>query len=107
MADFSLRKSLIFSLSGITFVRRWSLTPNSVSARIVFILTLYVGILVQGMWKASFTAVLAVAKEIDPYNDLEDLLKAGLTITVEESSAQEGNFRFHSKRFASLSLIFF
>ena len=45
------------------------------------------------MWKASFTSVLAVEKEVVLYKDLEDLLEAGITIAVEESSAQEGNFR--------------
>ena len=90
---FNLRRSLTFSFSGVTFIRRWSVTPTSVSARIVFILVLYVGIIVQGMWKASFTSVLAVEKEVVLYEDLEDLLKAGMTIAVEESSAQEGNFR--------------
>jgi hypothetical protein len=90
---FNLRRSLTFSFSGITFIRRWSVTPVSLSARIVFIIVLYVGIIVQGMWKASFTSVLAVEKEVVLYDNLEDLLKAGLTIAVEASSAQEGNFR--------------
>ena len=90
---FNLRRSLTFSFSGVTFIRRWSVTPVSVSARIVFILVLYVGIIVQGMWKASFTSVLAVEKEVVLYEDLEDLLQAGMTIAVEKSSAQEGNFR--------------
>ena len=90
---FNLRRSLTFSFSGVTFIRRWSVTPVSVSARIVFILVLYVGIIVQGMWKASFTSVLAVEKEVVLYEDLEDLLNAGMTIAVERSSAQEGNFR--------------
>ena len=41
----------------------------------------------------SFTSVLAVEKDVVLYEDLEDLLKAGMTIAVEKSSAQEGNFR--------------
>ena len=93
---FKLRRSLTFAFSGITFIRRWSVTPVSLSARIVFISVLYIGIIVQGMWKASFTSVLAVEKEVVLYNDLEDLLEAGITITVESSSAQEGNFRYYS-----------
>ena len=92
-AYFNLIRSLVFSFSGVTFVRRWSVTPESVSARIVFIIVLYVGIIIQGMWKAAFTSVLAVEKEIVLYEDLEDLLKAEMTIAVEKSSAQEGNFR--------------
>ena len=91
--QFNLRRSLIFSFSGITFIRRWSVTPVSLSARIVFISVLYVGIIVQGMWKASFTSVLAVKKEVVPYNNLEDLMKAGITITVQAGSSSEGNFR--------------
>ena len=91
--EFNIRKSLTFSFSGITFVRRWSVTPISFSARIVFISVLYVGIIVQGMWKALFTSVLAVEKEVVLYNNLEDLLNAGITISVQESSSQEGNFR--------------
>ena len=94
--EFNIRKSLTFSFSGITFVRRWSVTPISVSARIVFRSVLYIGIIVQGMWKASFTSVLAVQKELVLYNNLEDLLKTGFTISVEGSSAQEGNFRYLS-----------
>ena len=92
-AYFNLIRSLAFSFSGVTFVRRWSVTPESVSARIVFIIVLYVGIIIQGMWKAAFTSVLAVEKEIVLYEDLEDLIKAEMTIAVEKSSAQEGNFR--------------
>ena len=45
------------------------------------------------MWKASFTSVLAIEKEVERFEDLEDLLEAGMTIAVESSSAQEGNFR--------------
>ena len=93
IVQFTLRRSLTFSFSGVTFIRRWSVTPSSVSARIVFILVLYVGIIVQGMWKASFTSVLAIEKEVERFEDLEDLLEAGMTIAVESSSAQEGNFR--------------
>ena len=90
---FSIRRSLTFSFSGITFVRRWSVTPASFSARIVFISVLYIGIIVQGMWKASFTAVLSLEKEEVIYNNLEDLVNDKFVISVEESTAQEGNFR--------------
>ena len=59
----------------------------------MFISVLYIGIIVQGMWKASFTPVLAVEKEEVLYNNLEDLLNIKFVISVEESTAQEGNFR--------------
>ena len=62
--QFNLRRSLTFSFSGIIFLRRWTVTPVSISARIVFIVVLYSGIIVQGMWKASFTSVLAIEKEV-------------------------------------------
>ena len=43
---FNLRRILTFSFSGITFIRRWSVTPVALSARIVFIMVLYLGIIV-------------------------------------------------------------
>ena len=92
VVEFTLRKCLTFSFSGITFKRRWSVTPSSSAARIIFIMVLYEGIIVQGMWKASFTSLLAVEKEVVLYKNLEDLIEGGFTIGVEQSSAQEGNF---------------
>ena len=88
---FNLTSSLTFSFSGIMFVRRWSTTPVSFSTRIVFISVLYIGIIVQGMLKASFTSVLK--KEVVLYDDLEDLLNAGFNIAIEAGSAQEGYYR--------------
>ena len=90
---FSFMQSLTYSFSGITFVRRWSVTPLTLSARIVFISVLYTGIIVQGMWKASLTSALAIDGNVDPYKTLEDLLDAGFVISVQRSSAEEGSFR--------------
>ena len=49
------------------------------------------------MWKASFTSVLSVKKKpplrVFDHINLEDLLKAGVTIGVQASSSYEGNFR--------------
>ena len=51
----------------------------------------------QGMWKASFTSVLAVKKKPPlrqyNFNNLEGLNDAGVTIGVVGSSSYEGNFR--------------
>ena len=90
---FSFMQSLTYSFSGITFVRRWSVTPLTLSARIVFISVLYTGIIVQGMWRASLTSALAIDKEVVLYKTLEDLLDAEFVISVQRSSAEEGSFR--------------
>ena len=90
---FSCIESLTYSFSGITFVRRWSVTPLTLSARIVFISVLYTGIIVQGMWRASLTSALAIDKEVVLYKTLEDLLDAEFVISVQRSSAEEGYFR--------------
>ena len=50
------------------------------------------------MWKATFTAALAVKKKPPlreyPTTNIEDLLRADVTFGVSASSSLEGNFRF-------------
>jgi ABC-type amino acid transport substrate-binding protein len=92
--SFDLRQSLTFSFSCITFIRRWTVTPVSLSGRIVFITILVTGILIQGIWKASLTSVMAAQKTKVLYNSVDELLDAGVLPIVEKSSAQEGSFRF-------------
>ena len=45
--EFNLRKSFTFSITGVSFVRRWTVTPSSISGRIVFITILFTGVLTQ------------------------------------------------------------
>ena len=47
--EFNLRKSFTFCISGISFVRRWTVTPSSLPGRIVFITVLFTGVLTQVM----------------------------------------------------------
>ena len=91
---FKLSSCLTFAFSGLTFIRRFSITPTTISSRIVFITILVSGILVNGMWKASFTSALSVKKTTVLYESLNDLLNAGVLPIVQRSSAQEENFRF-------------
>ena len=95
--EFDLRKSFTFSITGISFIRRWTVTPSSISGRIVFITILLTGVVTQGIWKASFTSGLAIRKNPPlrpfPTTSLEDLLEAGVTLGVAASSSGEGNFR--------------
>ena len=44
--EFSLRKCFTFSISGISFARRWSVTPSSIPGRITFITILISGVLI-------------------------------------------------------------
>ena len=46
-SEFSLRKSFTFSITAVSFIRRWTVTPSSVSGRIVFITVLLTGVLTQ------------------------------------------------------------
>ena len=45
--EFNLRKCFTFTISGISFVRRWTVTPVSIPGRIVFITVLLTGVLTQ------------------------------------------------------------
>ena len=92
-AEFSLPQCLTFATSGITFVRRWSVTPSVLSGRIVFITILATGLLTQAMWKAGLTSALAITKTATPYSGLEALLAAGILPCVEKATAEMANFR--------------
>ena len=81
--SFDLWQNLTFSFSGITFVRRWTVTPVSLSGRIVFITILATGIFIQGIWKASLTSVMAAQKSKVLYNSVDELLDAGVLPIVE------------------------
>ena len=46
-AEFTLRKCFTFTISGVSFIRRWTVTPSSISGRVVFITVLMTGLLCQ------------------------------------------------------------
>ena len=45
--EFNLRQCFTFTITGISFVRRWTVTPVSIPGRIVFITVLLTGVLTQ------------------------------------------------------------
>ena len=91
--QFTLWQSVTFACSGMTFCRRWSVSPHFLSGRIVFITILVSGLLCQGMWKAGLTSTLAVSNNQVPYSGTSELLDAGILPTVQADTAQEDNFR--------------
>lgn len=92
--SFKLENCLTYSSSALTFVRRFTATPSTISGRIMFITILMSGLLVNGMWKASLTSALSVEKHHVLYQSLDDLVSAKVVPMVYSSSLQEAHFKF-------------
>ena len=58
IAEFSIVKCFTFSVSGVSFVRRWSVTPVSIPARIAFITILLTGVLTQVYFLHNFFNII-------------------------------------------------
>ena len=93
----SMEDCLAFSFSGITFIQRWSTTPSSLSARILFITILGTGILVQGFWKGEFTSFFSIARHPVPFHGLHDMLGGGVLPLVHNRSDHEDDFKLAKK----------
>ena len=62
--------------------RRWSVTPNNVSARIIFISVLAFGALNHWHWKASIISHLSVIRKAIPFSNLEELVTSPYQIAT-------------------------
>ena len=75
--EFTLFKSYTFVFGALTFGRRWSLTPGTLSTRVIFFLTTMTGLLVQWQWKGGIISQLTVSRSEMPFDDLESLYERG------------------------------
>ena len=71
---FKFHKSLSFTLSNLTFQRRWSVIPEkSLSAKMAFMFVSFLGILVHGAWKGGIISHLTFSEIELPFRSLEGM----------------------------------
>ena len=89
--EFSLSKCFIFVYGAYGGVasKRWNTTPDKLSSRMIFIITLLCGCLIHWHWKASIISHLSVVTRNKPFRTLEDLKSSPYQITTIGDSVYE------------------
>ena len=80
--EFTLHKSYIFVFGALTFIRRWSVTPETMSTRVIFLLITISGLLLQFHWKAGIISQLTVNEVKMPFDDLDGVLKSNHKLLI-------------------------
>ena len=66
-------KSYIFVFGAVTFARRWSVTPETISTRVIFWLISMTGLVIHWEWKAGLISQMTVSEIALPFYDLEGM----------------------------------
>ena len=89
LKEFTLEKCVIyvFGAYGGIAVRRWSITPSNISARIIFIFVLSCGSLIHWHWKASIISHLSVSLPSIPFRSGAELVESPYQVCIEKDTS--------------------